>query len=58
MKVLILSPYPQGLLSALEIFADEYEFTSNPISREYCLNKKFEFLVSYGYRHIIKTGCS
>lgn len=54
MKVLVLSPYPQGLLSALEIFADEYEVTSNSISREYCLNERFEFLVSYGYRHIIR----
>lgn len=53
MKVLILSPYPQGLLPALEAFFDEFTITTDIISAEYCIREKFDYLISYGYRHII-----
>lgn len=56
MKVLVLSPYPQGLLPALEAFSDEYRVTTNPVTAEYCLNEGFDFLVCYGYRHILGKG--
>jgi methionyl-tRNA formyltransferase len=54
MKVLILSPYPDGLLPALESFTDEYKITAEPVTPRYCLEEGFEFLVSYGYRYILK----
>jgi methionyl-tRNA formyltransferase len=54
MKVLILSPYPDGLLPALEVFSDEYRVTTEPVTSRYCLEEGFDFLVSYGYRHILK----
>ena len=54
MKVLILSPYPDGLLAAFEDFSDEVEVTSSKIDYQYCIQNKFNFLVSYGYRHILK----
>ena len=53
MKALILSPYPQGLLPALEAFSDEYTIFTDPISVEYCMREKFDYLVSYGYRYIL-----
>ena len=53
MRVLLLSPYPEGLLPALEAFCDEYVISTLPISPEYCSDEGFDFLVSYGYRHIL-----
>lgn len=53
MKVLILSPYPRGLLTALEAYSDDYTITADPISFEYCCREKFDYLVSYGYRYIL-----
>lgn len=53
MKVLILSPYPQGLLPALEAYSDEYIISTHPISVEYCMREEPDYLVSYGYRHIL-----
>ena len=54
MKVLVLSPYPEGLLAAFDSFLDEFEVTSSQIDCQYCLDNRFDFLVSYGYRYILK----
>ena len=55
MKILILSPYPGGLLSALSDFGDEYAVLSGPITPQDCTDGDFDFLVSYGYRFILKN---
>ena len=54
MKVLLLSPYPEGILPALSTFSDEFEITAKPISKDYCINGCFDYLISYGYRHILR----
>ena len=54
MKVLVLSPYPDGLLKAFEGFSDEFVLTSSQIDCQYCIDNQFDFLVSYGYRYILK----
>ena len=55
MKVLILSPYPGRLLSALTDFGDEFVVLAGPINQQDCLDGDFDFLVSYGYRYILKN---
>jgi methionyl-tRNA formyltransferase len=55
MKVLILSPYPGSLLSALSDFGDEYAVLSGPVTLQDCTDGGFDFLVSYGYRYILKN---
>lgn len=56
MKVLILSPYPRGLVSALSDFGDEYAVRSGPITPQDCTDGDFDFLISYGYRSILKDN--
>jgi len=53
MKVLILSPYPARLLSALSDFGDEHAVLSGPITPQDCTDGDFDFLISYGYRFIL-----
>lgn len=53
MKVLVLSPYPQGLLPWLKAIPDEYTVKSDPITVDYCKEGKFDFLISYGYRYLL-----
>ena len=53
MNVLVLSPYPQGLLPALAEFSDTWIVRTKPLSREFCLEREIDFLISYGYRHIL-----
>jgi hypothetical protein len=55
MKVLILSPYPGRLLSALREFEDDYTVLAGPITSQDCVDGGFDFLVSYGYRYILKN---
>ena len=55
MKVLILSPYPGRLLSALREFDDDYTVLAGPITPQDCVVGDFDFLVSYGYRYILKN---
>ena len=54
MRVLVLSPYPDGILGALSESSDDYIVTTRPVDRDFCLKEGVEFLVSYGYRHILK----
>jgi len=53
MNVLLLSPYSAKLVSALEEHGDRYTVELGPVSRQYCTDGNFDFIVSYGYRHIL-----
>jgi hypothetical protein len=53
MKVLLLSPYSGKIIQALNESDDTYEVELGPISCEFCARRGFDFIVSYGYRHII-----
>lgn len=49
MNVLVLSPYPDKIADTLKIAGDEIEVTQYPISGI----QSADFIVSYGYRHMI-----
>lgn len=53
MHVLILSDREPPLLSALQKCADSYLVTTEKVTTELLSSTQFDFLVSYGYRHII-----
>ena len=53
MKVLILSPYPDSLAQPLHELGDYVISRSDTIDLDFCLNNQVEFIISYGYRHII-----
>ena len=55
MKILLLSPYPGKLLPALSKYSDDYAIFDGPISPQDCIDGDFDFLISYGYRYIIKS---
>jgi methionyl-tRNA formyltransferase len=55
MNVLVLSPYPEAILPALNEFKDSWIAFTKPLSREFCLEKNIDFLISYGYRHILNN---
>ena len=55
MKILILSPYPESLASTLSDYGDEHVALSGPITRQDCTKGNFDFLISYGYRYILKS---
>jgi hypothetical protein len=54
MNVLLLSPYSSNLISAIDACGDHFKVEEGPVSREYCIEHKIDFLVSYGYRHLLK----
>lgn len=54
MKALVLSPYPERLVSTLSNSGDEYAVLTRPVTPEECRDEGFDFLVSYGYRHMLK----
>lgn len=56
MKVLVLSPYPDALVPAFNKLGDSFVTRSSPIDLEYCIENQYDFLVSYGYRHIISES--
>lgn len=53
MKVLILGPYRATLDKFLVDSGDEIRFYSYPISRHHHILQETDFIVSYGYRHIL-----
>lgn len=55
MKVLLLSPYADKLIPALHKHGDSFHIELGPISSEYCINGGFDFIVSFGYRHILSS---
>lgn len=56
MLVLLLSPYATRLMPALNGTGDEYLCTVDGISRELCIAHGVDFIVSYGYRHLISAN--
>ncbi len=53
MKVSFLCPYRSELRAYLETFGGQVSQTSDPIDRAYVQHHGFDFIVSYGYQHII-----
>ena len=53
MKILFLSPYQSSLRAYLESFGGRVSQTSVPIDRGYVRRHGIDFIVSYGYQHII-----
>lgn len=53
MKVLLLSPYFKKLTSPIIAAGDNYMVYENKINLDFCISNKIEFIVSYGYRHLI-----
>lgn len=54
MKVLVLSPYSSKICKAIKAAGDEFVVEVGPVSGEYCDREGIDFIVSYGYRHIIR----
>jgi methionyl-tRNA formyltransferase len=56
MNVLLLSPRPELLWPVLDLTGDSYIGCTGPIDEEFCRRHHVDFLVSFGYRHIIKSS--
>ena len=56
MKALLLSPYPDSIGTALHEAGDSFVTNSGPIDLDFCLDNRIEFLISYGYRHLISNS--
>jgi len=54
MKVLILSPYPEAIIKTLKISNDTFFTYTSKLSLEFLKENNFEFIISYGYKYIIK----
>jgi methionyl-tRNA formyltransferase len=56
MQVLLLSPYPERILATIKATNDEYIAHQAPLNTDdYSgLRSDFDFIISYGYRHILK----
>lgn len=54
MKILWLGPYRSKLIDFIKSLNDEVFITEDPIDDESEFVYKADFLISYGYRHIIK----
>lgn len=55
MKVLLLSPYPERLRPAIEAAGDEIVAIQEPLEVAVCRELRVDWIVSYGYRHIIRA---
>lgn len=53
MNVLLLSPYPEKIIQPIQA-TDSVIHTAEAITPEFLRSNKIDFLVSYGYRHLIK----
>lgn len=56
MKVLLLSPYPEKIIPALQDVGDSYLTYEKPIDLQFCIGQHIDFIVSYGYRYIISES--
>lgn len=56
MRILILSSYPERLADCIELAGDSMLWTSDPIDASFLHNENIDFIVSYGYRHIISKA--
>lgn len=54
MRVVVLSPYPEALLPALDAAGDEAFTLNEPISAPLLSGMRADWIVSYGYRHMIR----
>lgn len=54
MNILILSPYPEGLLPALRESSDQYMICTDPITSQFFEAESFDYLICYGYRYMIR----
>ena len=53
MKVLILSPYPKRIIKIIENHGDDYHLYNDKIKLNFLREKSIDFIISFGYRHII-----
>lgn len=53
MNVLVLSPYSSRIEEAFKATEDNVIATQEKISENFCVDNAVDFIVSYGYRHII-----
>lgn len=56
MNILLLSPYPKDLRPALKQFDDTLIDYTDKIDPKFCKDNQIDFLISYGYRHIIQRS--
>jgi len=54
MKVLLLSPYPEKLAGTFAGAGDDVLATTGPIDVAYCRASGVDWIVSYGYRHMLR----
>ncbi len=54
MRVLLLSPYPERLRPVIAAEGDEIVESEDPIDAGSCREAAVDWIVSYGYRHIIR----
>lgn len=54
MRILVLSPYPQNITDPLLRSGDEVITSDAPMTLDQIKNVKADFIISYGYRHIIR----
>ena len=55
MKVLVLSPYPGRITGTFAREGDTVLACSDPIDRSFLSTNMIDWVVSYGYRHILKA---
>ena len=56
MKVLLLSPYPENIIKILEKNHDQFLIYNQEINIDFLRKNKIDFIVSYGYKFIIKEN--
>jgi len=54
MKVLLLGPQRPDLITYLATFGDEVTTTEGPITADSDILSSVDFIISYGYKHILK----
>lgn len=54
MNILVLSPYPQALFDTLGASGDKTISTSGPVDLAYCHANGVDWIVSYGYRRMLR----
>ena len=55
MKILILSPYPEGIINTLKKYKDDFEVYTDILKLDFLEKRSFDFIVSFGYRRIISS---
>ena len=55
MKVLILSPYPENIITTINSTNDEYLVFNDPFNLDFVKNNNIEFIISYGYKYLVQN---